>query len=190
MEDKDILKVYKITDSMKADYLFDLFLKEKNIDNIVDVYKSKVTGIEDYDYPIPWILYFCLGKDENDRFEEAMSVWAKESGLLKHPIKIDIDTISCDEAVLIGNESFVLPDNEEVHDYLFTKEYELLSTLFKDGKELGISIADREIILSNIKEIPQYGYLYQEAHSFLEKDKINNSLENESVEPAIRKRRI
>lgn len=174
-------RVYNITDSIAADYMFECFMQDKAINNLIDLYKRKPPLYEGDDYRTPWVLvyYDKTFEDRSDIYYLKLSKWAKEKNLLKHPLYLEFEFINQHDCVIAGKECFNISNLEDPASELFARECELLTTLVRDGKELGISITDRQEILNNIREIPLYDKLYNlhaQLHSHLEKEKINNAL--------------
>lgn len=174
-------RVYNLTDSISGDYLFECFIQDKTINNIIDIYKSKPPLYEGDDHRTPWALdyYNNILNSKQDIYYLKLSKWAKDNNLLKHPLYLEIDFINQHDCVFAGKECFNFSNIEDPASHLFARECELLTTLVRDGKELGVSITDRQEILNNIQEIPLYDQIYNlhaQLHGYLEKEKINNAL--------------
>lgn len=188
-------KVYNITDSIVADYIFDCYIKNKTIGNIVDIYKTKPILCDGAIYGSPWILEYynkTLDKDQ-DAYYLNISKWAMENNLLKYSLYLEIDMINQHDCVISDKECFNFSNIEDPVSDLFARECELLTTLIRDGKELGISIADRECILANISDIPLYDELYnlhKELYACLEREKICCAFSFNQSEDKIKKRRV
>lgn len=181
MNDDTRYKVYNITDSIIADYIFDCYIKDKNIINIVDIYKTKPIAEDGASISSPWILkyYSKILDNDQDEYYLNLSKWAKDNNLLKHPLYLEIEFINQHDCVIAGKDCFNFSNLDDPASELFARECELLTTLIRDGKDLGISIVDRQEILDNIQEIPLYNKIYNlhsQLYGCLEKEKINNAL--------------